>query len=82
MFSKEGPQPIVERKIPLVTIKAISMSNARDDWMALNINASEEGDPVLSCYFKTELAASLLTLTQASISLHIAPTYVLLSFTV
>ena len=47
----------------------------RDDWIVLNVNASEEGDPVFSCYFKTELAANLLTLTQASISLHIAPTY-------
>lgn len=47
----------------------------RDDWMVLNVAASEEGDPVFSCYFKTELAANLLTLTQASIALHIAPTY-------
>src|SRR5882724_3559969 len=65
----------LERKIPLVTIKSISMSNMRDDWMALNVAASEDGDPVFSCYFKTELTANLLTLTQASIALHIAPTY-------
>jgi myosin I len=74
--TKDGVvQTVLERKIPLVTIKSISMSNMRDDWMALNVNASEEGDPVFSCYFKTELAANLLTLTQASISLHVAPTY-------
>jgi hypothetical protein len=42
----------------------------------LNANASEEGDPIFHCYFKTELAAKLLQLTQASISLMIAPTYV------
>lgn len=63
----------LERKIPLVTIKSISMSNLRDDWLALNCNASEEGDPVLHCYFKTELTANLLTLTQASISVLIGP---------
>jgi myosin I len=81
VITKESdPLPVVERKIPLVTIKSISMSNMRDDWLALNVNASEEGDPVLSCYFKTELATSLLTLTQASISLHVAPTYVLSRF--
>ncbi|KAK7063972.1 microfilament motor [Favolaschia claudopus] len=72
---KDGrTQTTLERKIPLVTIKSIGMTNLRDDWMCLNANASEEGDPVFSCYFKTELAANLLTLTQASISLLIAPT--------
>ncbi|KAJ3895171.1 P-loop containing nucleoside triphosphate hydrolase protein [Lentinula edodes] len=64
----------LERKIPLVTIKSISMTNLRDDWMALNVNASEEGDPVFHCYFKTELASNLITLTNSSISLMIGPT--------
>ena len=36
---------------------------------------SEEGDPVFSCYFKTELATHLLQLTQASINIFISPTY-------
>lgn len=36
---------------------------------------TEEGDPVFSCIFKTELAATLLTLSQGSISLLIGPTY-------
>ncbi|KAF9245846.1 P-loop containing nucleoside triphosphate hydrolase protein [Melanogaster broomeanus] len=67
-------QTSVERKIPLLTIKSISMSNLRDDWLVLNCNASEEGDPVLHCYFKTELVANLLQLTQASINVVIAPT--------
>ncbi|KAG2350737.1 hypothetical protein BDR05DRAFT_943104 [Suillus weaverae] len=71
---KDGQiQTSLERKIPLVTIKSISMSNLRDDWLALNCNASEEGDPILHCYFKTELTANLLTLTQASISVLIGP---------
>ncbi|KAG1765095.1 myosin class I heavy chain [Suillus occidentalis] len=71
---KDGQiQTSLERKIPLVTIKSISMSNLRDDWLVLNCNASEEGDPVLHCYFKTELTANLLTLTQASISVLIGP---------
>ncbi|KAF8899062.1 P-loop containing nucleoside triphosphate hydrolase protein [Infundibulicybe gibba] len=61
------------RKIPLVTIKSIGMSNLRDDWMILNGNTAEEGDPIFSCYFKTELAANLLQLTHASINLTISP---------
>ncbi|THV07471.1 hypothetical protein K435DRAFT_833368 [Dendrothele bispora CBS 962.96] len=64
----------LERKIPLVTIKSIGMSNLRDDWMCFNVNASEEGDPVFSCYFKTELVTHLMQLTQASITVQIAPT--------
>lgn len=37
---------------------------------------SEEGDPVFSCYFKTELSACLMQLTRAQISLIIAPQWV------
>ncbi|VDC05805.1 unnamed protein product [Peniophora sp. CBMAI 1063] len=66
-------QTTLERKIPLVTIRSVAMSNLRDDWFVLNTNASEEGDPILHCYFKTELAAVLLTLTQASIQVNIGP---------
>ncbi|KAF7307172.1 Microfilament motor [Mycena indigotica] len=81
-LAKDGrAQTMLERKIPLVTIKSIGMSTLRDDWMAgqpfflsLNGNISEEGDPIFSCYFKTELAANLLTLTGASITMMIAPT--------
>ncbi|KAJ7786618.1 P-loop containing nucleoside triphosphate hydrolase protein [Mycena metata] len=74
-LAKDGRnQTILERKIPLVTIKSIGMSNLRDDWMCLNGNTAEEGDPIFSCYFKTELAANLLTLTQASINVLISPT--------
>ncbi|KAJ7459155.1 myosin class I heavy chain [Mycena galericulata] len=73
--AKDGRnQTLLERKIPLVTIKSIGMSNLRDDWMCLNGNTTEEGDPIFSCYFKTELTANLLTLTQASITVMIAPT--------
>ncbi|KAF8481322.1 P-loop containing nucleoside triphosphate hydrolase protein [Russula ochroleuca] len=72
--TKEGSTQIsLERKIPLVTIKSIAMSSLRDDWVALNVNISEEGDPVFSCYFKTELASTLLQLTSAGINLVIGP---------
>ncbi|KAF9502319.1 hypothetical protein BDN71DRAFT_1437882 [Pleurotus eryngii] len=74
--NKDGRiQTALERKIPLVTIRSIGMSYLRDDWICLNINnATEEGDPVFTTYFKTELAANLITLTQSSISLLIGPT--------
>ncbi|KAF9055861.1 myosin-1 [Panaeolus papilionaceus] len=63
----------MERKIPLVTIKGISMSNLRDDWLVINGPPSEEGDPVISCVFKTELVTHLMKLTNASINLTIGP---------
>jgi len=73
--AKDGvAQTTLERKIPLITIKSIATSNLRDDWFILNVGASEEGDPIIHCYFKTELAANLMTLTQASIQLLIGST--------
>ena len=48
-----------------------------DSSKVLNINnISEEGDPVFSCYFKTELASVLLQLTSASINVLIGSVYV------
>ncbi|PPQ63834.1 hypothetical protein CVT24_009784 [Panaeolus cyanescens] len=63
----------LERKIPLVTIKGIAMSNLRDDWLVINGPPSEEGDPVISCVFKTELITHLMNLTKGSINLTIGP---------
>jgi myosin-1 len=54
------------------------MSSLRDDWFVLNTSSGEEGDPIMHCYFKTEMAAVLMTLTQASIQLLVGPTWVLL----
>ncbi|KAF8634884.1 hypothetical protein AX15_000638 [Amanita polypyramis BW_CC] len=66
-------QMILERKLPLVTIKSIAMSNLRDDWMALHAGVSEEGDPIINCYFKTEFTTHLLRLTQANVNVIIGP---------
>lgn len=63
----------LDRKIPLVTIKSIGLSSLRDDWMCLNAGISEEGDPVFSCYFKTELLTHLMQLTNGSITVNIGP---------
>ncbi|KAI0046620.1 microfilament motor [Auriscalpium vulgare] len=66
-------QTVLERKIPIVTIKSIAMSNFRDDWLVLNVGTSEEGDPILHCYFKTELTSILVQLSSNSISVQIGP---------
>ncbi|KAF8684726.1 Myosin Large ATPase [Rhizoctonia solani] len=64
----------LDRKVQLVTIRSVAMSNLRDDWMALNVNACEEGDPVISLEFKTEFTASLMKLTHGQANLLIGPT--------
>lgn len=43
---------------------------------AINLGPTEEGDPFISCVFKTELVTHLLRLTSASINVNIGPTYV------
>ncbi|KAB5591955.1 Myosin-1 [Ceratobasidium theobromae] len=64
----------LDRKIQLVTIRSVAMSNLRDDWMALNVNVCEEGDPVISLEFKTEFTATLMKLTHGQANLLIGPT--------
>ncbi|THH29062.1 hypothetical protein EUX98_g5124 [Antrodiella citrinella] len=64
----------MERRIMLSTIRSISMSNLRDDWLALNLGPTEEGDPFINCVFKTELVTHLLQLTSATINVLIGPT--------
>ena len=79
---------MLERKIPLVTIRAIGMTNLRDDFVvsrpnrqsdtrsyqALNVQACEEGDPIFTCIFKTEMMCVILTLTGGNMSVNIGPT--------
>ena len=57
-----------------MTIKSVGLSNLRDDWFALNAGSSEEGDPILSCTFKTEFVTHLVQRTNGSCSVKIGPT--------
>src|SRR3954466_14420253 len=64
----------VERNISLNSITGVSISNLRDDWVILHINnpTKELGDPVFSCYFKTEFLVHLLQRTGSSVQVKIA----------
>jgi myosin-1 len=64
----------VERKLPLVTIRSVAVSNLRDDWLTFNTTASEEGDPVFTCVFKTELITHMHTASGGSLQVLIGPT--------
>ena len=68
------PTTTLERKIPLTTIRAIGMSTLRDDWLTINTTASEQGDPIISCVFKTEFVTHLQQLTNNGTNLLIGPT--------
>ncbi|BGP30876.1 class II myosin [Rhodotorula toruloides] len=67
-------QTTLERKIPLVTIRSVGLSNLRDDWMALNTTSQEEGDPLISCVFKTEFLVHLQQRTNGAVQINIGPT--------
>ncbi|BGP14732.1 hypothetical protein JCM10213_004328 [Rhodosporidiobolus nylandii] len=67
-------QTTLERKIPLVTIRSVGLSNLRDDWMAINTTSQEEGDPLLSCVFKTEFLVHLQQRVNGAVQVNIGPT--------
>ncbi|KAH8919050.1 myosin tail 2, partial [Atractiella rhizophila] len=69
-----SPQTSCDRKIPLVTISSVGLSNLKDDWMVINVKNSEEADPVLVVPFKTEMVVHLLQRTGGSIQIAIGPT--------
>ncbi|KAF8204078.1 P-loop containing nucleoside triphosphate hydrolase protein [Pholiota molesta] len=66
-------QYAMDRKIALVTIKSIGMSTLRDDWLVINGSASEEGDPIISCIFKTEFVTHLVKATNSNVNILITP---------
>ena len=61
-----------ERRINLGAISAVGLSNLRDDWLVLNVNNAEEADPILHCYFKTELVTHLLQRTNGAINVIVS----------
>lgn len=61
----------LERTISLNIIKSVSLSNLRDDWIVLHVDAPNDLDAVFSCYFKTELVTHLLQRTSGRIGVNI-----------
>lgn len=64
----------LERKINIVAIRSVGLSNLRDDWIVFNVSSATEPDPVFHCYFKTELVATLQRSTNGSVQVRIGPT--------
>lgn len=64
-----------KRIISISTIRSISVSTLRDDWVILHLDPSspDGGDFVLSCVFKTELIARLAQITNGRITVNVAP---------
>lgn len=50
------------------------MTNLRDDFVALNVNPCEEGDPIFTCNFKTEMTTVILTVAGGNVGVNIGPT--------
>lgn len=66
-------QTSLERKIQLVTIRSVGMSELQDGWMALNTSSQEEGDPLISCPLKTEFLVHLEQCTNGGVQVNIGP---------
>ncbi|KAF8469743.1 P-loop containing nucleoside triphosphate hydrolase protein [Kalaharituber pfeilii] len=63
-----------ERHIPLGSLKFISLSNLRDDWMSIGVGSPQEPDPLVSCVFKTEFVTRLKNALHGTLDLRIGPT--------
>ena len=64
---------VVERSVPVSSIKYIAMSNLCDDWVVLSIQSQSEPDLFFSCVFKTELV-TMLSKLRPGIDIRIAAT--------
>ncbi|PVG02990.1 myosin-1 [Serendipita vermifera] len=64
----------LDRKINLGGIRAVALTNLRDDWMAIRGPICEEGDPIISCVFKTEFCTHLMQTTRGQVRIDIGPT--------
>lgn len=67
---------MIERSIPIGTIKFVSASNLKDDWFAIGAGSAQEPDPLVNCVFKTEFFTFLRQAARGSLDLKIGPEYV------
>ncbi|KAL5611685.1 uncharacterized protein BROUX77_001841 [Berkeleyomyces rouxiae] len=52
-------QIVIERQVPLSSIKFIGLSTSRDDWFSLGVGSPQEPDPLLNCVLKTEMLTQM-----------------------
>ncbi|CAO3653052.1 unnamed protein product [Cunninghamella blakesleeana] len=64
-------QMMDEKVIPFNSIEKLSTSTLRDDWLVIHLNNSPEGDVLLNCIFKTELASHILQQSNGRILLNV-----------
>lgn len=60
-----------EKVFSFNSIQSLSTSTLRDDWIVLHVNGSPDGDVLLSCIFKTELAAHIVQQSNGKINLNV-----------
>ncbi|KKA30463.1 hypothetical protein TD95_000660, partial [Thielaviopsis punctulata] len=65
-------QIIIERQVPLVSIKSIGVSSSRDDWVSLGVGSQQEPDPLVNCLLKTEMLTQMRRVMSGSFNLKIA----------
>lgn len=58
----------------VVSYATVVQTTSLNTIQALNVNPCEEGDPIFTCNFKTEMVCALLTITGGNLGLSIGPT--------
>ncbi|KAI8882505.1 hypothetical protein K501DRAFT_251255 [Backusella circina FSU 941] len=73
MATKNGNtvQMVDEKAFSLNVIRSVSLSTLRDDWVVLHLDGTPDGDCVISCVFKTELATRLSQTSNGRIKVDI-----------
>ncbi|CAO3650595.1 unnamed protein product [Cunninghamella echinulata] len=67
-------QMMDEKVIPFNSIQSLSTSTLRDDWVVIHLNNSPDGDVLLNCIFKTELAAHIVQQSKGRVQLNVEQT--------
>ena len=61
-----------DRQIPIGSIKFVSISQLKDDWLALGAGSQQEPDPLVSCVFKTEFLTMLKQAARGQVDIRIS----------
>ncbi|KAI8075059.1 P-loop containing nucleoside triphosphate hydrolase protein [Gongronella butleri] len=64
-------QMMDEKVLPFSNIQSISVSTLRDDWLVFHLNSSPDGDVLINCIFKTEVATQIADASNGQVQLNV-----------
>lgn len=66
------PSIVVEKAVPLGSIKYVGVSTCQDDFFSLGIGSQQEPDPLMNCILKTEMFTQMQRVMPGGFNLKIA----------